>query len=288
MILIADSGSTKTNWYFLAKRKSQEKSCQTAGINPFFQSSEDILKTLEKEFSLDRKGIEQIYFYGAGCANPEKNAVLLEALGKHFQSKSIAVESDLLAAARSLCGQSEGIAAILGTGSNSCYYDGSILRQHVSPLGYILGDEGSGAVLGRKLVADLLKNQLPDYLQARFLEMFGQTSIEIMENVYRKPFPNRYLASFTPFLSRYINEEPVYDLVKKSFNAFFVRNIRQYPRADRLPVHFMGSIAWHFADVLKEAANESGFKTGKIVQDPMEGLVKYHMELLKIKNLSAT
>lgn len=275
-MLIADSGSTKTNWFLLAKRKSQEKTCQTAGINPYYQTSDDILSTLNAEFSLPLEGIKKIYFYGAGCANAEKNAVLERALKDYFKADTIEVASDLLAASRALCGHSEGLAAILGTGSNSCYFDGSIIRQHVSPLGFILGDEGSGAVLGRKLVADLLKNQMPDYLQARFLEMFGQTSIEIMEKVYRKPFPNRYLASFTPFLSRYIKEEPVYELVIKSFIEFFHRNIKQYPRADRLPVHFTGSIAWHFADVLKQAASECGFTTGKIVKDPMPDLVEFH------------
>ncbi len=276
MILIADSGSTKTTWFVLSKRKSHEKTCQTAGINPFFQSADDILSTLRGEFTLGRQGLKGIYFYGAGCANPEKKAVLSSVLQSYFEIQAVEVESDLLAASRALCGHTEGIAAILGTGSNSCYYDGRVIRQQVSPLGFILGDEGSGAVLGRKLVSDLLKNQMPDYLQARFLEMFGQTSIEIMERVYRKPFPNRYLASFTPFLSRYINEEPVYRLVKTSFLEFFNRNIRQYPRAQNLPVHFAGSIAWHFSGVLKEAAGECGFVTGKIIQDPMPGLVEFH------------
>ncbi len=276
MILLAESGSTKTTWRLLIKGKTRGLSCLTAGINPYFQTSDDIFKTLDQEFSLDRKGIRQIFFYGAGCANPEKSGVVKAALERYFGLEQIEVESDLLAAARSLCGHLEGVAAILGTGSNSCYYDGKNIRQHVPPLGFILGDEGSGAVLGRNLVADLLKNQLPDFLQARFLEMFGQTSIEIMEKVYRQPFPNRYLASFTPFLSRYLKEEPVFLLVKKSFSEFFVRNIAQYPRARHLPVHFSGSIAWHFAEVLKEAASDCGFTTGKIIQDPIQGLAEYH------------
>ena len=182
----------------------------------------------------------------------------------------------MLAAARSLCRRAEGVVAILGTGSNSGYYDGSMIRQHVPPLGFILGDEGSGAVMGRQLVSDLLKNQMPEYLQARFLEMFGQTAVDIMEQVYRKPFPNRYLASFTPFLSRYIQEEPVYSLVKNAFLFFFKRNIDQYPRARYLPVHFTGSIAWHFSAVLKEAARECSYTPGEIIQDPMKGLIEFH------------
>lgn len=276
MILIADSGSTKTQWFLLSKRKKQEVSCLTAGINPFFQSADEILSTLRNEFTLGHKGIKSIYFYGAGCANAEKKAVLCSVLKQYFGIQGVEVESDLLAAARALCGHTEGIAAILGTGSNSCYYDGKVIRQHVSPLGFILGDEGSGAVLGRKLVSDLLKNQLPEHLQAGFLEMFGHTVAEIMERVYRNPFPNRYLASFTPFLSMYIKEEAVYRLVKTSFVEFFLRNIRQYPRAQKLPVHFVGSIAWHFKEALNEAARECGFSTGKIIQDPMPGLVEFH------------
>lgn len=251
-------------------------SCQTAGINPYYQAKEDIFRTLSEASLVRREGIRRIYFYGAGCANPEKNAVLEHALREYFQVEAIDVASDLLAAARSLCGRTEGVAAILGTGSNSCYYDGQVIRQHVPPLGFILGDEGSGAVLGRLLVADLLKNQMPEYLQARFLEMFGQSAIDIMEQVYRKPFPNRYLASFTPFLSRYIKEETVYLLVKRSFIAFFRRNIQQYPRSRYLPVHFTGSIAWHFSGLLKEAATECGFSLGDIIQDPMKGLIEFH------------
>lgn len=284
MILIADSGSTKTTWRLLGKGKAKNQFCLTAGLNPYFQRREDILKTLVKEFRLQREGLNQIFFYGAGCANPEKNAVLASALSEFFQTENIDVASDLLAAARSLCGRNEGVIAILGTGSNSCYYDGQTIRQHVPPLGYILGDEGSGAVLGRKLVSNLLKNQMHEFFQARFFEMFGQTSIEIMENVYRKPFPNRYLASFTPFLSRYLKEEEVYLLVKDSFIEFFQRNIRQYPRADRLPVHFSGSIAWHFSGILHEAARECGFSVGKILQDPMEGLVEFHITATRKKS----
>ncbi|HSV77353.1 MAG TPA: hypothetical protein VLH37_10020 [Bacteroidales bacterium] len=250
--------------------------CQTAGINPFFQSADDIYSTLSGEFTLGREGIRKIFFYGAGCANPEKKALLSSVLKNFFEVSSVEVESDLLAAARSLCGHSEGIAAILGTGSNSCYYDGVNIKQHVSPLGFILGDEGSGAVLGRKLVADFLKNQAPEHLQVSFEKTFGQTTAEILESVYRKPFPNRYLASFTPFLSKHISDGFVYQLVKSSFKEFFNRNIAQYPRAQSLPVHFTGSIAWHFEGVLKEAAHDCGFTIGKIIKDPMLGLIEFH------------
>jgi len=275
MILIADSGSTKTTWVLIDKASGGLLTCKTQGINPFYQNSDNIYNTIETEFSLDITKIEEVSFYGAGCANSQKNAIVKEALEKYFQVEKISVASDLLGAARSLCLRSEGIAAILGTGSNSCLYNGEEILKNVSPLGFVLGDEGSGAVLGKKLLSDVLKNQLPERIINDFFEMFGQTAAEILENVYRKPFPNRYLASFTIFLSKYIEEEPLHNLVRKSFIEFFERNIKQY-ESNIKTINFTGSIAWHFRDILNLAAKDCGYQLGKVVKDPMEGLVEYH------------
>lgn len=277
MILIADSGSTKTTWVLTNKDTGVLQTCKTQGINPFYQTSDQILSTLQSEFDLDKTKVSEIAFYGAGCANPEKNSIVEKALSSFFKTSNISVSSDLLAAARSLCLRSEGITAILGTGSNSCFYDGNEILKNVSPLGFILGDEGSGAVLGRKLVADVLKNQLPGRIIEKFNEMFGQTAAEILDKVYRKPFPNRYLASFTTFLSKYIEEEPLRNLVKISFKEFFERNIKQYADCNIKTVHFTGSIAWHFKEILDEAAKETGYQLGKVIKDPMEGLLEYHL-----------
>ncbi len=278
MILIADSGSTKTRWVLADKVSGSLQTCTTQGINPFFQTTDEILKTLTSEFDLAGDKIEEVAFYGAGCANAQKNKIVEDALRKFFATGNILVASDLLGAARSLCLHSKGMAAILGTGSNSCLYDGKDIIKNVSPLGFILGDEGSGAVMGRKLVSDVLKNQLPKELIDRFSDFCGQTAAEIMDNVYRKPFPNRYLATFTVFLSKNINEKPLHNLVRASFKEFFERNIRQYSEETEIKtIHFTGSIAWHFNDVLQLAANECGYEIGRVIKDPIEGLLEYHV-----------
>jgi glucosamine kinase len=274
MKLIADSGSTKTTWHLITDEVG--KHCVTSGINPFFQQSSDILKTLQEEFSLPVNNISSIFYYGAGVANEQKRKELHVALHEYFTIDHIVIESDLLAAAHSLCGFQPGIAAIMGTGSNSCYYDGEKIVQHVSPLGYVLGDEGSGAVLGKKLLSDVLKNQLSAPLISLFFDTYKLTLAEIIENVYRKPFPNRFMAGFTRFLSANIDQPEIHDLVLGSFKEFFSRNILQYKEASRLPVHFTGSIAWYFQNILSEAAQQYGCTTGKITCNPMEGLIDYH------------
>ncbi len=279
MKLIADSGSTKTSWHLVTASKRTQTDCETAGINPFFQHSSDIIKTLTTEFTLPTDEVSSVYFYGAGAANPTKKDELFHALRSFFSIDTIYIESDLLAAAHSLCGQKPGIAAIMGTGSNSCYYNGKQITQNVSPLGYILGDEGSGAVLGRRLLSDIMKNQFPQHLIKLFFDTYQESPADILEQVYRKPFPNRYMATFTRFLSANMHESAVRKLLLDSFESFFTRNINQYESSRELPVHFTGSIAWYFATILKEAAANTGFSVGNISRNPMEGLIKYHEQI---------
>lgn len=272
MILIADSGSTKTDWCV-----DNGAVIHTMGINPFHQSAESIRQILCNELlpQLPEKILlDEIHFYGAGCT-PEKSVIVKEALEVLFPQASIHVKSDLLGAAHALCGKTKGIACILGTGSNSCYYDGEQIVQNVSPLGYILGDEGSGAVLGKRLVGDCLKNQLPQDICNAFLETFGLTPSTIIEKVYRQPQANRFLASLTPFLSAHREVPQIHKLLVSSFTDFFHRNVMQYPYQDT-PVHFVGSIAWHFKEEVKEAAQLLGIHTGKFIQSPIGELLKYH------------
>ncbi len=276
-IMIADSGSTKTTWCILDTMQGHKELMQTPGINPFYQNETEIVSMLEKEFPLQEINPGFLYFYGAGCANPTVNEVLYRALGSFFQTPAIDVQSDMMAAARSLCGRDPGIACILGTGSNSCYYDGESIAENVSPLGFILGDEGSGGVLGKRLLADVLKKQLPETLISSFFAS-GITQDEIMENIYRKPFPNRYSAQFTRFLHDHRDEPAVKSLVMQEFLSFFKRNVLQYPRVYKLKIHFTGSIAWYFRDFLIEASSSLGLALGKVVQEPMEGLVEYHQQ----------
>ncbi len=276
MIIIADSGSTKTTWCIIRTDRRKPEICRTSGINPFLQTSGEIYDTIKNEFSLIKGPFDKVYFYGAGCANPEKNQKVINPINEIFTVSKVFVDSDLMAAARSLCGDNPGIAAILGTGSNSCYYDGEKISRHISPLGYILGDEGSGAVLGRKLLSDVLKNQLPENIRQLFYKKYKLQPAEILDQVYRKPFPNRFMAQFTHFIAENIKHPSIYKLVKGSFLEFFNRNIKQFPEAARLPVNFTGSIGWYFRSILNDAAEDAGFKTGIITESPIHGLVEYH------------
>ena len=251
--------------------------CTTGGINPFQLGLDEIVHLLEMEFTLPHTGISGIWFYGAGCAFPEKNKIVADALSHYFGVCDIQINSDLLAAAHSLCGKTPGIACILGTGSNSCYYDGREIVQHGSGLGYVLGDEGSGNDLGRKLLSDVLKNQLPATICNLFFETYQVTTGEILDNVYRKPFPNRYLAQFARFVSANIGFPEMQTLVVNCFREFFRRNVLQYETAKQLPVHFTGSISFHFSEILKKTAGEFGLTIGNISQEPMAGLVEYHL-----------
>lgn len=278
-ILIADGGSTKTDWTIVAGNQEIDR-IKTRGINPFFQTEEEISAEIRDNLIPRIKksdSIEAVYFYGAGCAFPEKNEILRRSV-THYLPVPVEVGSDLLAAARALCGHNPGIACILGTGSNSCLYDGKDIVNNISPLGFILGDEGSGAVLGKLLVGDVLKNQLPVALQEVFFAESGLTPAIIMEKVYKQPFPNRFLASLSPFLLRHIEEPAIYNLVSNSFRAFFARNVMQYDCRDH-PVHLIGSIAWYYQAILKDVAREFGLRLGTIVQSPVQGLVRYHSVL---------
>lgn len=277
MNLIADSGSTKTSWCLVPEgTKAGSPVCRTRGINPFYQNGRTILSLLRKEFCSGFGPPDQVFFYGAGCGDEKSKAIVRRPLMTFFATDSVFVDSDLMAAARALCQTEEGLACILGTGSNSCYYNGREIAGHVPSLGYILGDEGSGADIGRRLVSDILKNQVSAALRAKFFESFRLTPAEILERVYKNPFPNRFLATFTHFAGEYRSEPEIYTLVKSGFTRFFTRNIRQYREAERLPVHFTGSIAWVFADILRESARENGFQIGLIQPDPLEGLIRYH------------
>ena len=278
MILIADCGSTKIDWCLVENGKVA-KQVFTSGINALLMSEEQIRQTIADELVPEIKGfeIDSVYYYGAGCLFDDICANVRRAIAANIPSaKTIEVDTDLLAAARALCGKNPGIACIMGTGSNSCYYDGVRIVDNVSPLGYILGDEGSGAVLGKLLVGDVLKNQLPAALCEKFLKKYDLDRQKIIEGVYKKPAANRFLASLSPFLLENIEEPAVHRLVLNAFKAFFVRNIENYEGYKTMPVSFVGSVAFYYRDVLGEAANSLGIKIGTVIKSPMEGLIKFH------------
>lgn len=274
MKLIADSGSSKTEWCLFAADGGVPENALSAGINPFYQELTDIEKVLME--LPEWEGIQEVWFYGAGCAGEAQRNKLVTALEGRFPSARVEVESDLLGAARGLCGRSEGLVAILGTGSNSCHYNGCEIVEHVSPLGFILGDEGSGAVLGRKLVSAVFKRQLPADLSAAFNGRYDLSALQVVERVYRRPFPNRFLAGFVPFILEHLEVPVVRRLVRESFVEFFDRNILLYPGHRELPLHFTGSVAWFFRELLEEVALEKGCRLGAVRRSPMEALMVFH------------
>lgn len=279
MILLADSGSTKTDWGLVENGKLVKR-LRTSGMNPFQMSEEAITEEIKTHLVPELPGtvLDEVHFYGAGCTK-EKQPIVERALCANLTiNGECEVASDMLGAARGICGHKPGIACILGTGSNSCSYDGKNLVKNVSPLGFILGDEGSGAVLGKLLVGDVLKNQMPEAITKRFFEKYKLTSAEIIDRVYRQPKPNTFLASFVPFLEENIDEPKIYNLVKESFRSFLRRNVMQYDGWQTLPIGFNGSIAKIYKKPLLEALEEEGMHLGRIIQAPMEAMVEYHVE----------
>lgn len=279
MILLADSGSTKTDWGLVENGKLVKR-LRTSGMNPFQMSEEAITEEIKTHLVPELPGtvLDEVHFYGAGCTK-EKQPIVERALRANLTiNGECEVASDMLGAARGICGHKPGIACILGTGSNSCSYDGKNLVKNVSPLGFILGDEGSGAVLGKLLVGDVLKNQMPEAITKRFFEKYKLTSAEIIDRVYRQPKPNTFIASFVPFLEENIDEPKIYNLVKESFRSFLRRNVMQYDGWQTLPIGFNGSIAKIYKKPLLEALEEEGMHLGRIIQAPMEAMVEYHVE----------
>ena len=279
MILLADSGSTKTDWGLVENGKLVKR-LRTSGMNPFQMSEEAITEEIKNHLvpELPSTVLDEVHFYGAGCTK-EKQPIVERALRANLTiNGECEVASDMLGAARGICGHKPGIACILGTGSNSCSYDGKNLVKNVSPLGFILGDEGSGAVLGKLLVGDVLKNQMPEAITKRFFEKYNLTSAEIIDRVYRQPKPNTFLASFVPFLEENIDEPKIYNLVKESFRSFLRRNVMQYEGWQTLPIGFNGSIAKIYKKPLLEALEEEGMHLGRIIQAPMDAMVEYHVE----------
>ncbi|HOK27201.1 MAG TPA: ATPase [Bacteroidales bacterium] len=278
MILIADSGSTKTEWKVIEDGVPGD-TYLSSGINPYFLGVEKIVNLLKTEIPLlENREFNSVWFYGSGCNTEVKKDVIRDALSRFVRAGKIFVESDLLGAARALCQNEPGIACIIGTGSNSCYYDGKEIVSNVAPLGYILGDEGGAAVLGRKLLSAVLKKQVSQEVIDRFFKTYEITPAQILENVYSMPFPNRFLGGFASFISSNIDMPELQEIVRTSFDEFIKRNILQYPQSKELPVHFTGSIAWNFKIFLEELLVKNSLKPGKFLLHPMPELVKFHIK----------
>lgn len=278
MIVIADSGSTKTTWCFISN-ENEKKFFITSGINPFFRTTDDIVSELEQILLPELTGkVGKIHFYGAGIVNDEKSDVLKSAFHKLFGEVFMEVNSDLLAAARATLGNESGIACILGTGSNSCFYDGQKITWHIPPLGFILGDEGSGAMLGKKLLADYLKGIMPAQIAVKFQIRFPFEYGEFLDRVYKQEKSNRFLAGFVPFIRENIMEDYCKTLVETSFSEFVTRNISGYPGFKNQKICFSGSVAWFFREQLENIMRIHQLEIEKIVQEPINGLIQFHQK----------
>ncbi len=275
MQLIADSGSTKVSWRAILDDGSV-RAIETVGINPVFMEDAEIESILtEKLVPEIGTKVDAIFFYGAGMVGGEISAKLERCFGKVFPGSTCEAASDVLAAARALCGHKPGIACILGTGSNSCFYDGEGIAENVRAGGFILGDEASGAYLGKRLISDFIKGLLPAPVENAFKKRYGLDYMTIVQKVYREPMPSRFLASFSPFIAEFRNHPHIANLLKSSFEEFLRRNIIHYDYK-KYPVNFVGSIAYYYKDILEKAVNASGMRMGTVLQGPIDGLVDYH------------
>lgn len=275
MKIIAESSSTRTEWAIVEGDTIVEQA-YTQGLNPYFQSRREISHSIRLELPdhFFRRRWEHVYFYGAGCANPEKTKTIQSSLVAQFKTP-VTVYSDLLGAARGILVNEPGIACILGTGSNSCYYDGTDIVKNVRPLGFILGDEGSGAYFGKAFVSDCLKEIAPIWLREAFYDRMQMSPDEIMDAVYTNPHPNRTLSSFAQFLAGHIHDEYVYQLIYNGFMAFFVRNVAAYDYLHNR-ICCVGATGCLFADVLCRVAADFGVGISRIERESMPGLVQYH------------
>ncbi len=276
--LIADSGSTKTEWCLLKNNK--KTLFTTQGMSPYFVNAAQVEGIMSAEVApfLKKNHVDEIHFYGTGCKNAANKKMFKNIFQRLFSGAKVVVDNDLSGAAKALCGDEKGIACILGTGSNSCYYNGKRIVKNSPGLGFILGDEGSGAYLGKKVVQHYLYDIFDADLRARFDAKFVTTESEILESVYKKPLPNRYLASFVTFLAENRGHYMIENIIEDGINDFFQMHLQTYKESQKLPVHFTGGVAYGFRDIVKQLCINYNLQPGTFLKSPMEGLIKYHRQ----------
>ncbi|MEN0056984.1 MAG: N-acetylglucosamine kinase [Mucilaginibacter sp.] len=281
MIIIADGGSTKTNWC-LVTEEGKKVYFNTEGYNPYFSGTEYIIQSLNESLptDLEKDEITEVNYYGAGCSTPEMRKIVEEAMKVVFSKSKVYIGHDLLAAARALLGNTEGFAAILGTGTNTCIYDGKDVAMNIDSGAYILGDEGSGCYIGKKLLTDYLRGYMPEPVRNLFWETYKLTPDDINEQVYTQPRANRFCASFSKFVyDNNVHIEYSRNLVRTSFEDFFRNLVTHYPDYQKYTFNCIGSVGYNFRNVLEEVVTENGMKVGNIIRSPIDNLVKYHLDL---------
>ena len=280
MIIIADGGSTKTNWCLLNEEQKRIY-FNTEGYNPYFSNTDYIIDSLRKGLpsDLDLAQISEVHYYGAGCSTPEMVGIVVKAMETVFHAAEVHVNHDLLASARALLGFEAGFAAILGTGTNTCLYDGKDITLNIDSLGYFLGDEGSGSYIGKRLLRDFMRGFMPGNLQEVFYETYKLSHADIFDSLYNKPLPNRFCASFSKFIydnNNYV--EYTRDVVGEAFQAFFKNLVSRYPDYQKYSLNCVGSVGYNFRDILAEVADQYGMLVGKIIRSPIDDLVQYHQQ----------
>ncbi len=278
MIIVADSGGSKIDWRLLRKDGTIGQA-NTIGFNPYYQPIDHFKKIVEDSLLPQvHEKASKVFYYGTGVSSEKNVQIIRSVFAEHFPEASIEVGWDLLAAARALCGHEPGIACILGTGSNSCQYDGKKIVENVANLGWILADEGSGTAMGKRLVVDYFRNEMPESLAKQFHARFPWSREEVLEKVYQKEMPSAFLASFAKFIFHHVKEPYCYKLVYGSFSEFFENNVMKYKDYKNLKVHFTGSIAFYFSDLLRQVANDKGITVKNILEGPIAGLALYHQK----------
>jgi len=286
MILIADSGSTKTDWRML-DRAGKVSQARTSGMNPYHETEESMARVLQEELlpqlpeHANAATASEVFFYGAGCATESACASVAAAIRNVFPAASPAINNDQLGAARALCGREAGIACILGTGSNTCLYDGEMIIDNIPPMGYIIGDEGSGSNIGKELLNRYFRRELPGKIQERLEKRFDMSKDAVLENVYRQPFPNRYMAGFAKFVFQNLKDPYLMRMVYEILSNFFDKTVCRYENHQNYKIHFTGSIAFYFGNLLRQVANDKGLRIFNILEGPIAGLTLYHQEAMK-------
>ncbi len=277
MIIIADAGSTKTDWSLIDENK-HVTFFQTQGYNPYFNDVDTITEGLKKDIpeKVQHSPVEKLYYYGAGCSTVTNCEIIYQSLNNIFPKSVLFVSDDLTGAARSLFGNREGIACILGTGSNSGYYNGKNIADRLPSFGYLFGDEGSGAHMGKMLIHDYLNNKIPLDIREAFDKKYHYSLGNILEGVYKNPYPNRFLASFTEFLSENISSSYLHQLVKTSFMEFFEKQLKKYSLFGITEIACVGSVAYHFRTIFQEIADENKVKVTRFSKNPIRGIIRYH------------
>lgn len=278
MIIVADSGSTKADW-IITSGIGPSYQVSTMGLNPFLHSTDMIEDVLLKELvpHVDSGQVVEVHFYGAGCSDEKRVGIMATGLQRIFPHAHIQVEHDLLAAARATCMDQPGISCILGTGSNSCLYDGRQIQDNVTSLGYLVGDEGSGSHLGKYLIRGYFYREMPAHIAEAFRDEFAPDKTTVLDQIYG-PAPNVYLASLAPFVQRHLHEPYISELAKSSFRIFIDRHVTKYWGYKELPIHFIGSIAHHFEHLLLEVLDDYHLKRGVFLQKPIHHLVSFHLD----------